>query len=88
MPKVLFCNSFEITSTKEIFLLLFRFIAPDAHEETVYVAISPSGAATLHELLGKEVESFVQKFGNIVMENWQTEKPNRNCNSHNPAYLS
>ncbi len=85
MSKVLYCNSFETTSTKEIFLLLFRFIAPDGHEETVYIALSPSGAAALHELLEKEIQNHVQKFGDIVMENWETKEPNHDCNK---TYLS
>ena len=88
MPKVLFCNSFETTSTKEVFLLLFRFIAPDGHEETVYIAISPSGVATLHEVLAKEIESYIKKFGDIQVENWEKKEPNRNCNSKNPTYLT
>ena len=86
MPKVLFCNSFETSHTKEVFILLFHFVAPDGKEETVYIVLSPSGAATLHEILGKEIESYVQKHGNIVVENWEKKEPNRN--SHNQQYLT
>ena len=88
MSKVLYCNSFETTSTKEVFLLLFRFVAPDGNEETVYIAISPSGVATLHEILEKEIESYVKKFGDIQVENWEKKDPNHNCNSKNPTYLT
>ncbi len=85
MSKVLYCNSFETTRTKEIFLLLFRFNAPDGYEETVYIALSPSGAAALHELLEKEIQNHVQKFGDIVMGNWETKEPNHDCDK---SYLS
>jgi hypothetical protein len=78
--KVLYCNSLETTHTREVFLLTFRFTAPDGKEETVYVAISPSGAVTLHDILERDIEEYVRKFGNIVVGDWKTEK---DCNGNN-----
>lgn len=83
--KTLYCNSFETSHTKEVFLLTFRFAAPDGKEETVYIALSPPGTATLRELLGKEIESYVQEHGNIVVENWEKKEPDSNSNA---AYLA
>lgn len=83
--KTLFCNEFQISHTKEVFLLLFKFVAPDGKEDAVYVALSPSGAATLHEILEKDIEIYVKDFGSIV-GNWKTNKKPANCN--NTPYLS
>jgi hypothetical protein len=83
--KTLFCNGFETSHTKEVFLLTFRFVAPDGKEETVYIVVSPAGTATLHELLGKEIESYVREHGEIVVKNWEKKEPN---SSSNAAYLS
>jgi hypothetical protein len=88
MPnKVLFCNSFEVSYTKESFLLIFHFEAPDGFKETVYVALSPSGAATLNELLSKNLEAYVKQHGDIPLGNWQVEKP-KNCGEDKQPYLS
>ena len=84
--KTLFCNEFQISHTKEVFLLLFKFVAPDGKEDAVYVALSPSGAATLHEILEKDIEIYVKDFGSIVVGNWKTNKKPANCN--NTPYLS
>lgn len=81
--KILYCNSFETSHTK-VFLLTFRFAAPDGKEETVYIVLSPTGTATLRELLEKEIESYVKKYGNIVAD-WEKKEPNSNSNA---AYLS
>jgi uncharacterized protein YuzE len=61
-------------------------VAPDGKEDAVYIALSPSGVATLHEILGKDIEVYIGDFGNIAMENWKT-KPT-NCNSKKPTYLT
>lgn len=67
MSKVLFCNSLEMSHTKEVFLLIFRFTAPDGDEEAVYVALPPSGAITLHEMLEREVQSY----SDMTLERWE-----------------
>jgi len=85
--KVIFCNSLETAHTREIFLLTFRFVPPNGKEETVYVAISPAGASTLHDFLGKEIESYVKKYGNIVVTEWETGKRN-NEDDNNNNYVS
>ena len=61
-------------------------MAPDGKEDAVYVALSPSGAATLHEILEKDIEIYVKDFGSIVVGNWKTNKKPTNCN--NTPYLS
>jgi hypothetical protein len=87
MPKVLYCNALETTHSREVFLLTFRFIAPDGREEKVHVAISPSGASTLHDLLGKEIESYIKEYGNIPLGDWKTEKA-ENCGGNNKTYVA
>ena len=81
--KTIYCNALETTHRRDVFLLTFRFVAPDGKEETVYIAIPPAGASTLYEILGKELESYVRAFGNIAVENWETEKGDCNGNSDN-----
>jgi hypothetical protein len=83
MPKVLYCNSLETSYKREVFLLTFRFESPDGKEETVYIAISPSGAQTLYEILGKELESYVESFGNIVVGDWKSKGANCKENGNN-----
>jgi len=87
--KVLYCNSLEVSHTRETFLLTLRFIAPDQREESVYIAISPSGAVVLHDVLGKEVESYIKDFGNIVAGDWKIDKDCNNSGKNEKAsYLS
>jgi hypothetical protein len=61
--KVIFCNSVEISSSKEVFLLTFNFIAPDGNKTSVHVVLTPSGAVTLNTILGKELEDYIKKHG-------------------------
>ena len=84
--KTLFCNEFQVSHTKEVFLLLFKFVASDGKEEAVYVTLSPSGATTLHEILEKDIEVYMKDFGNIVVGNWKTNKKPADCN--NTLYVS
>jgi hypothetical protein len=87
--KTLYCNSLEVSHTREAFLLILRFIAPDQREESVYIAISPSGAVVLHDLLGREVESYIKDFGNIVAGDWKTDRDCSNSGKNEKAsYLS
>jgi hypothetical protein len=87
--KTLYCNSLEVSHTREVFLLILRFVSPDQHEETVYVTVSPSGAVALHDILEKEVESYVKVFGNIVAGDWKTDKDCSNSGKNEKAsYLS
>jgi len=87
--KTLYCNSLEVSHTREAFLLILRFIAPDQREESVYIAISPSGAVVLHDVLGREVESYIKDFGNIVAGDWKTDRDCSNSGKNEKAsYLS
>jgi hypothetical protein len=70
--KVLFCNSVEISSSKEVFLLTFHFIAPDGDKASVHVVLTPSGAKTIYSLLGKEIEAHTKKFGSV--KEWEIEE--------------
>jgi hypothetical protein len=87
LPRILYCNSFETTHKREVFLLTFRFVAPDGKEESFYIAISPSGAATLHEILGREIEGYIKEYGNIPLGGWKTEKA-ENCGGNNKTYVA
>jgi len=85
----MFCNSFEVSSTDECFLIIFRFESPDGFRDTVYITLSPAGASVLSELLNRELETYVKKYGNIQLGTWKVEKENRkNNNNNNQAYLS
>jgi hypothetical protein len=86
--KILYCNSFETTHKREVFLLTFRFTAPDGKEEAFYVAISPSGAAVLHEILGKEIESYIREHGNIIVGDWKTDNCNCKEGNNNKPYVA
>jgi len=87
---VLYCNSLETAHTREIFLLTFRFVSPDGKEETAYIAISPAGASTLYDFLGREIEGYIRKYGNIVVAEWETgeKKRNKEGNNNNNNYVS
>lgn len=87
LGKVLFCNSFEIGHTKEAFILILRFESPDGYKETVYVTISPAGAATFNEHLGKEIEQYEKEHGKIVVDAWKTQNPN-NSNDAKDAHAT
>lgn len=82
LGKALFCNSFEVNHTKEVFSLILRFESPDGYKETVYVTISPAGATFLKEALDKGLTEYVEKFGKIVMDSWIKDADNANCNSN------
>ena len=72
--KVIFANSIEISSSKEVFLLTFNFIAPDGNKTSVHVVLTPSGAVTLNTILGKELEDYIKKHGCSGKE-WTIEEP-------------
>jgi len=80
---MIYCNSLEVAHTREVFLLTFRFVPPNGKEETVHVAISPAGASTLYDFLGKEIESYVKKYGNIAVAEWETGEKKRNKEDNN-----
>jgi hypothetical protein len=73
--KVIFANSIEISSSKEVFLLTFNFIAPDGDRSSVHVVLTPSGAKTIYSLLGKEIEAHTKKFGKEWVKEWEIEEP-------------
>ena len=88
LAKTLFCNSLEVGHTKEAFILILRFESPDGYREAVYVSISPAGATVLNEHLGKELEEYVKKHGQIEMGTWKRTTNTNNGNADAPKYLS
>jgi hypothetical protein len=88
MPKILYCNSFEVSRSREAFVLIFRFESPDGYKETYYVTLSPSGVDALQELLTKEIEAYTKEYGNIPAGNWCIEFEKKNCNGKKETYLS
>jgi len=86
--RVLYANSLEISHTKEAFLLVFRFQAPDGFQEAVYVSLSPAGASILEDMLGKELKSYIEKFGNITVEWTAPQNANSNVKQSNQAGYS
>jgi len=83
MPKVLFCNSFEVGHSKEAFCLIFKFQGPNGNTvEATYVAVSPPGTKTLIDQLAAEMKDYEKEHGQV--EPWKTEgKPNSNGQSQN-----
>jgi len=55
--KTLYCNSFEVSHSKEAFCLILKFESPNGYIETVYVITSPNGAKTFLQLMEKEMQS-------------------------------
>jgi hypothetical protein len=88
MPKTLYCNSFEVSRSREAFVLTFRFESPDGYKETYYVTLSPSGVVALQELLTKEVEAYTKDYGNIPAGNWHIESEKKNNSGDKQPYLS
>jgi len=86
MEKVLYCTNFEVSHSRDAFILIFRFTAPDGHGESVYIVISPEGASVVHEALGKELEEYIKKFGNIPLGEWVSHHNSRKDN--NAPYLT
>jgi len=66
MPKILPSNAVEVSHNKETFCLIFRFQSPDGHVEAVYIVISPAGAKTTADLLGKEIQEYEKQAGTIT----------------------
>jgi len=85
MPKVLFCNSFDITHMKEAVCLTFKFEAPDGNTETIYIITSPEGAKTLNKVLTDVMNDFEKKYGKLKVWKPPDEKKDNNNNCH---YLS
>jgi len=88
MSKVIYCNSFEVSHSREAVVLTFRFEAPDGHIETNYVVISPQGAVVLKDSLETQLSEYVKKYGNIVMGNWKKEEAPKDCNNNNEHYIT
>jgi len=88
MAKVLPCNSIEISSSDEGFLLIFRFRSPDGFSDSVYVTISPAGAVVLNESLEKELTDFIEKHGNIELGTWKRHNNNNHSDCNQKTYLS
>jgi hypothetical protein len=87
MPKTLYCNSFEVSRSKEAFILIFRFESPDGYSETVYIILNPSGVAILKEMLTKEIEAYIKEHGELPVGNWKVQKSEGDCNKKH-SYLS
>jgi len=83
MPKVLFCNSFEVGHNKEAFCLIFKFQGPNGNTvEATYVAVSPPGTKTLLEQLIAEMNDYEKEHGKV--EPWKTAgNPDSNSQSEN-----
>jgi hypothetical protein len=74
--KNFYCNSFEVSSNKEIACLILRFETPDGSAETIYVTICPSGVKALSEMLTKAIVEHEEKYGAI--KPWEIKNRNGN----------
>jgi len=86
--KSIYCNSVEVSHTREAFLLIFRFVAPDGKEESIYITISPSGAVAVHDILEKEIESYIKNYGNIIVGDWLLDRGKENKSGNATTYLT
>lgn len=84
--KTLYCNSFEVSHSKEAFCLILKFESPDGYTETVYVTLSPAGAKTLVQLVEKEMEDYEKEHGEV--ESWITPNPAPPKPSNAKVYVS
>jgi len=87
MPDTIYCNSFEISHSKEAFCMVFKFQKPDGSGEiSLYVVMSPQGCKTILNLTAAEMNAYETEFGKV--EPWNAPKnsgtPN---NSKNPLIL-
>jgi len=88
MPKVIYCNSFEVAHSKEAVVLMFKFESPDGFKDATYVIISPQGAVVLKESLESQLEEYVKEHGDIVMGSWKKNSENRVNNCNHEKYIS
>jgi len=70
MARVLPANAIEVSHNKEAFCLIFRFQAADAHQEAVYISISPAGAKTTSALIGREIQEYERETG-LTVAPWE-----------------
>lgn len=84
--KTVYVNSLEVSSSKEVFCLILRFLSPNGDVDVVYAVLSPNGAKTLSTALANEVKSYEQKHGEI--QPWILEEPSANPNRGSNAYVS
>jgi len=83
MPNIIYCNSFEVSHTKEAFCMIIKFQKPDGSEICFYVVTSPQGCKTLLNVLAAEMTEYEKEFGKV--EPWNAPKNSGNPNnSKNP----
>jgi hypothetical protein len=78
--KTLYCNSFEVSHSKEAFCLILKFESPDGHVEVVYATMSPSGAKSLLNIISKQMSHYEKEHGKVkswITNPTSTEKPNK-----------
>jgi len=88
MGKVLYCTNFEVSHSKDAFIMIFRFTSPDGHTESAYIVITLEGASVVHEALGKELEEYIKNFGNIPLGEWVKEANRNSRKDNNTPYLT
>lgn len=84
LPKILYVNSFEVSSSREVFCLTLKFESPDETIEKVYANMTPSGMKTLAKAISNEVQTYEEKYGEVAT--WK--KPNKNTEENNKTYVS
>jgi hypothetical protein len=85
-PKVLPANGIEVSHNKDGFCLIFRFQTPDGLQEAVYIAISPAGAKTALEMLGKDIQVYEKEAGPITA--WPLQNGNGTADKVTVNHLS
>lgn len=82
--KVLYCNSFEVSSSKEAFCMVFKFQKPDGSGEvSIYVVMSPQGCKTVLNLTATEMTAYETEHGKV--EAWNAPKNTGNPNGKNQS---
>jgi len=83
MPNVIYCNSFEVSSSKEAFCMVFKFQKPDGSGEvSIYVVMSPQGCKTVLNLTAAEMTAYETANGKV--EPWNAPKNPTTPNNKNP----
>jgi len=86
MPDVIYCNSFEVSHTKEVFCMIFKFQKPDGTEIPIYVVMSPQGCKTILNLTTAEMAAYETEYGKVEPWNAPKNAGNPNSKNHTPIY--
>lgn len=68
--RVLYANEIRVSYDAEVFLLTFGFTSPLGESIHIHIILTPSGTRMLHDFLGKALQEYVEKYGDIKVGEW------------------